>query len=682
MRTRFRIAVLASVLLTPAAIAAGQETVPTPITLTQGVTQALDKAAIVALARQDVNAQEGALRQARGTFDASIVLSPGFEHHEDNIENTAFFNPERVKRGFATGLHTGFGAIADSLGQQIALGRGDLPLCPTDGSYSSYFVTLPGTVLSVPVCRPASLTQGSQALDDPNNFNFRQALPFDPLSSFTLQTVLASAFRVQLATQTLEVHERANELLLTLQAAARSVEVKAGLIEQRLGALPEFVYSNTLSFDGQIVKPFRNGTIFQFSTSFDGKATQFRDKPIDPKFGGTDVPNNFGNRIEVALIQPLKRGRGADTVRAVERSAQKNLDASRFAFQQTAADQALATADAYFGLMEAEETLALTQASLATQRRLLDTTTRLAAAGDIAAAEVTRSRARTTAVATDVESARLAVLSAQGALADAMGAAGSAAPALATADTFPPAPLAAEVTAVPREAINQRADVKALSTYVESSRVFLAAARAETRARFDLRMSGGFAQRYFGPTFQSLGDENGQHLTNDLYVKYYDPTGFWRGLKSKWEPIGLVTATFQLPIGNNQALGRLAQAQAAVRDSEIRVTDLARSIQHNVPKLLERIDRLRNEWAQQQDVVVQYGTALDDAQRLWGAGNMTLFDTLVTEQQLTSARLRLVQIKRDYASAVARLRRETGTLVTFAEWSQPQLNLSGLVVAR
>ena len=67
----------------------------------------------------------------------------------------------------------------------------------------------------------------------------------------------------------------------------------------------------------------------------------------------------------------------------------------------------------------AEETLALTQASLATQRRLLDTTTRLAAAGDIAAAEVTRSRARTTAVATDVESARLAVLSAQGALADA-----------------------------------------------------------------------------------------------------------------------------------------------------------------------------------------------------------------------------------------------------------------------
>ena len=40
---------------------------------------------------------------------------------------------------------------------------------------------------------------------------------------------------------------------------------------------------------------------------------------------------------------------------------------------------------------------------------------------------------------------------------------------------------------------------------------------------------------------------------------------------------------------------------------------------------------------------------------------------------------RVAVAKRDYASAAARLRRETGTLVTFAEWSQPQLDLTGLV---
>ena len=682
MRTGIRLVSLGCVFAAWAAAAAAQDQTGAPLTLTDGVQQALAKAPAVKFALQDVQAQEAVVRQARGAFDASVVLTPAYEHHEDNIENTAFFNPERVKRGFASGLHKGFGAVADAIGRQIALGRGDLPLCPIDGSYSSYFVTLPGSVLAVPVCRPASQTQGSQSLDDPNNFTFRQALPFDPLSSFTLETLLASAFRVQVSTASLEARERSNELLLTVQAAARSVEVKAGLIEYRLGALPEFVYSNIASFDGQFVKPFRRGSIFQFSASFDGKATQFRDKPIDPKFGGTDTPNNFGNRLEVAWVQPLKRGRGADTVLAAERSAAKNLEASRFTFQQTAADQALSAADAYFGLMEAEETAALTDASLVTQRRLLDTTIRLVGAGDVAAVDATRSRARMSAVATDAESARLAVLEARARLAEAMGVTAAESTALSTADVFPASPTDIDVTGLARDALSRRADVKALSAFLDTSRLLLAAARADTRSRLDLRLSGGYAQRYFGPIFQSLGDENGQHLTNDQYLTYYNPVGFGRALKTKWEPIGLVTATFQLPFGNNQQLGRLAQAAASVRESEIRVTDIGRTIQHTVPKLAEQLDRLRNEWAQQQDVVVQYGTALDDAQRLWAAGSMTLFDTLLTEQQLTAARLRLVQIKRDYASAAARLRRETGTLVTFTEWSRPQLNLAGIVTGR
>ena len=93
-------------------------------------------------------------------------------------------------------------------------------------------------------------------------------------------------------------------------------------------------------------KPLRNGSVFQFTASFDGRGTLFRDKPIDPSFGGTDTPNSFGNRLEAAWVQPLQRGRGADTVQAAERAAGKTLEASRFNFQQASADQALATARA------------------------------------------------------------------------------------------------------------------------------------------------------------------------------------------------------------------------------------------------------------------------------------------------------------------------------------------------
>jgi hypothetical protein len=61
---------------------------------------------------------------------------------------------------------------------------------------------------------------------------------------------------------------------------------------------------------------------------------------------------------------------------------------------------------------------------------------------------------------------------------------------------------------------------------------------------------------------------------------------------------------------------------------------------------------------------------------------MTLIDALLTEQQLTGARLALLGTKRDYAAAVARFRRETGSLVGFMDPLVPQPNLSGIVTGR
>ena len=523
----------------------------------------------------------------------------------------------------------------------------------------------------MPVCRPASLSLGVPsvatdhgAFDD--SFLFRQALPFDPMSSFTLQLLLASAFRAQISTVALEARERSNELLQTLQAAARIVEVKAGIISDRLGQLPEFVYANSSSIFGQYTKPLRSGSLFQFKASFDGRATLFRDKPIDPSFGGTDTPNSFGNRLEWAWVQPLKRGRGADSVRAAERAAAKNVEASRFSFQQASADQALATSDAYLELMAAQDSVALLRQSLVNQRQLLDTTIRLVGAAEVASTEVARARARTAEVESDVETARLVVVSAQAKLADAMGLPSSELMTLAASDVFPVRPLDLDIDALSREAVGRRADVKALTAFRDTSSILLAAARADSRSRFDVRLSGGVAQAYLSPIFHSLGDENGVHRNERFDLKYYNPIGFRRAFQRKWQPIGSVTGTFELPLGNNQRLGRFAQAVASARESEIQVVDLGRSIGNNLPKLADTVRQLRAEWEQRQDAVIQYEITWDAAQQLRGAGDPTLIDTLLTEQQLTQARLQLVQVKRDYASAVARFRREAG-----CSWTLP-----------
>src|SRR6185436_14089318 len=122
-------------------------------------------------------------------------------------------------------------------------------------------------------------------------------------------------------------------------------------------------------------------------------------------------------------------------------------------------------------------------------------------------------------------------------------------------------------------------------------------------------------------------DENGEHLTNDDYLRYYNPGGIGRAFKQPWEPIGSVTGTFELPIGNNQRLGRVAQATASARESDIRLADLSRTIQNNVPKLAEEVRRARAEWEQRQESVIQWEATWDVAQRLRAAGDMTLIDT-------------------------------------------------------
>jgi outer membrane protein TolC len=331
--------------------------------------------------------------------------------------------------------------------------------------------------------------------------------------------------------------------------------------------------------------------------------------------------------------------------------------------------------------MAARDSLTLNRDSLVTQRRMLDNTIRLVGAGEVASADVARSRARTAEVEAAVETSRLAMVSAQGRLADAMGLPAGALIGLVASDTFPVAPTDVDIEALARDAVSRRSDLKSFTAFRETSRILLAAARADTRFRFDVRVKAGVAQAYFGPTFHSLGDENGVHLTNDDYVKYFNPRGIGRAFSERWEPVGSVIWNVELPFGNNQRVGRFAQALASARESDVRVGNLRRTIENTVPQIADQLRQLRTEWLQRQDAVVQYETTWDAAQRLRAAGDLTLIDTLTTEQQLTQARQQLVQAKRDYAGALARFRRETGTLVSFPEWSRAVPNLVGIVAA-
>lgn len=679
---------LASALWSPAPAAA--QAPARPVSLGEVVRVTLEQAPVVRLAREGVNAQQGTLRMATGTFDTVLSIGPLFEHREDSTLTGGTLENEKVKRGLAIGISQGFGKVAAALDAQLKDGRGDLPICPTDGSWSIFVATLPGSALPVPLCRPATGALGVQSYEniDSSGFSanslYHRPQGLDPLASYNLQLKIANVYQVQIGSSALDLHERGLELLNQLREVAHEVETRAALTYTRLGALPDYQYTNTASVFGQLTKPLRNGTTLQFQATFDGRAAQFRGKPLDTVFGGRDTVNRYRSKFEVFWVQPLLRGRGATTVRAPERAATRNVEASRYTYEQTAADQALVAADAYLDLVAAEESLVLTDRSLLTQRQTLENTIKLVGAGEVASSEVARARARLAEVETDRFTAQLSVIGARASLASAMGVTTREMAAMAAGDVFPAKPVAVELDALSKEAVSRRADVKAAASFTETSRILAAAALAETRSRFDLTFSGGFGQAYYGVPFRSLPEElkYQPNQPTDTWLAYYNLAGLGRAFGRRWEPMAAISGFVELPFRNNQRLGRLAQARAAVSESDIRLTDLRRVVETGVPRFAEDVRRARTVWEQRQEAVIQYELTWDAAQRLRAAGEMSLIDMLLTEQQLTQSRLQLVEAKRAYASAVARFRRETGTLVTFADWTQVQPNLSGLVAAR
>jgi outer membrane protein TolC len=326
--------------------------------------------------------------------------------------------------------------------------------------------------------------------------------------------------------------------------------------------------------------------------------------------------------------------------------------------------------------------VSLNRQSLETQRRLLEATIKLVAAGEVPTADVARARARVAETEASVEGSRGAVLAAQAQLADVMGTPATEVATLVGADALPGAPIDLDLAALARGAVDRRDDLKASAAFRDSSRIFAAAAKANTRSRFDIRLSGGVAQNYWGPIFYSLPDERPEKVSPDSYVKYFSLTGTRRAFGRHWSPIAAITGVFELPFGNNRRLGALAQSVAALNQSEIRLADATRAVQNQVPQFAEDVRQARLEWQQRQAAVTSYEATWDATQRLRAAGEITLIDTLLTEQQLTEARLQLVEARRVYASSVARFKRETGTLFGGSDAASAQPDLAGIVAAR
>jgi outer membrane protein TolC len=657
-----------------------------PLSLTDAVAIAMRRTPAVATAAAAVDAEAGRLQTARGEFDGLFRVAPSVFYSRTPI--TPFLlEREEAKRFQLRTLARGFGRVFTALERILDRTSTDPPECPdgltdgvggvslerTDPTETALFgvdrdlPTFNVQLQGIPVSRLFSF----------NDICSRQAgTSFNPEALTALYRRVDDAGDYSLPDVNTKADAASDEIRREQREIAEAVLNRANLALARVGDLPSDVISVTgalaLSYD----KPFRNGLAVALDVNLSGSETNYAGKHLDPSFGNLGLATTFPSRVSASLFAPLGRGRGAAANAAEERAAGFNLVATREQLRHALASEAFRAALSYINLIAARERLALLEESQERQQRLVSLTDQRVQASDLPGMELDRARARAASVAGSVNAARQDLVEARVSFAETIGLSPDAIDHVPTAagafsETLPPIPNAGALLGAFGA---QRHDVRALSYTRSAAAALLAGTRADLRRRFDLTVTGGVSNLYESPFFRYFPDEAypiiAQITPNpaaDSPVRALWPRGWWRSLRGRWEPFVVASVTIDVPFANNRAKGRMAQARASLRRTEIQQVELSRATGENLVAATGSLARTADAIARSRTAVERSEQTLEGTLASFDGNEATLLDTLLTEEEVTRARLELVRQRQLYASTYVRLRFEAGDLVTFEQ---------------
>jgi len=460
-------------------------------------------------------------------------------------------------------------------------------------------------------------------------------------------------------------------MLLQLNIAD-SVAAKARLALERLGPLPVDEMTRTTGVDVSWTKLFRNGIGLTGDYNMQSQDQNFRDKPYDPAFGGLGQPPQFASIASFTLDVPLGRGFGRTAVEAPLNSSQDLLEAGRNTLRHDATEQTFRTTLAYLNVIGAQETITALEESRARQQRIVQLTEQGVQIGDLPRVEIDSARARASRVDSALSAARAQLVTARVSLAETMG---------VDAPNLDAAPMATErfataiqtlpsTDALIARAIAERRDVRVRQNQISAAETLAAGAQANLKRVYNVSVQGGLYNIYSSPVFRFLPDEQSPNILAPSpevapAITYYSPTGYYRALTNRYTPAITVNFHMQLPFGNWAAKGRLRESQSSLTSARIDAVDLNRSIRDNVVDVTGQLRLAADAVARWEEAVRNDETTMQAAIQLYQIHEITLIDTLSTEETATQDRLQLVSQRQVYLSTLARLKFETGELLTF-----------------
>lgn len=614
----------------------------------------------VLLAQQEVALAAGAYQLERGFFDHAFEAAPAYSYSKTEI--LPFLRQrERDKRARLKALADGYGRMAEELEKALQESQNPPP-CPEGVDFQDVIVVtgLEDTVELEEICIPRDLT------------TTRRVLEAIGAGDFNLGETISDLVQLQ------------REQLSLRQEIAHTIGTKSALALERQAEMPEDEIVKTLTFDFAYVSPFRNGMTFRGDLRFQSEEDNFRAKPLDPTFGGLGTPNHFPSFIRASVDIPLGKGRGSVTAAAPERAAEENLAAQREFLRHTMAEEVFGTVLAFTNLMTSQETLKLLEDSRAANRRIVEATRELVEANELARTELARAQARAAVVHEAVADAKLSVVEARFALAQAMGLkVESVDNAPTTGDRFPDELVSGENSdTLSERAIAERRDLRAVDRLRDAARILSEGAKADLKRRIDLNVSGGISTFYDSPFFRYLPDELDEPPPKPP-VHFYSPRGYWRALRGDWKPFLKIELVVDWPFKNNVARGQFVQKESSLNRAQIELADLERTIVDNIIRVTGALDRATNVIELRRGALGYFEQTLDASLEMFEAGDITLIDTLTTEEDLTREKIQLAQAMRVYISLLARLRFEIGDLLRFSDEGTTsetvEFSLQGLV---
>ena len=347
---------------------------------------------------------------------------------------------------------------------------------------------------------------------------------------------------------------------------------------------------------------------------------------------------DFTSEISFGLRQPLLRGAGKTANLAEVRVARNNVTISEWAVKEQVMTVITQVIEVYNELQFAHENLEVARRSRELARQLLRDNIKRVEIGVKTPLDVTTAQAEVAAREEAVITAGRAVKDQENFLKQLITA--DLIPLLGTRVRIAPPPsphFDSNVLAGLKDALELRPDYRQARLDIENKHIAVAFARNDKLPRLDLVASLNLL---------GLDDDFG---TSALRTASRDQSA-WR-----------VGATFSIPIGNREGLGRYNAAKLEAAQVLVRLQQLEQDIIVRVDNANGAVVTARERVAATVEARRLAKESLVAGEARLVAGTGTTFEALELQKKLTEAETAELRARADYNKAVARYRFQTGT---------------------